>query len=355
MDKNILPPPDYDNQFKKLITAFFQQCIEFYLPQLMPLVDWAKGYEFLDNEIEQIRGDFEKEQKRITDKLAKVWLKDGSEKWVLIHLEVQSYFEKDFSKRMFIYYYRILETYNVDITALAIYVGDRIPKQFNKYEHAFVGTHIVYAFNTFVVRDWKNRKEELMDNENPFALATLACLYVMETKRNKNFDLRKNFKLQLARLCFERNYPKFKIYKLINFVWYIVSLPKNLQETFETEYHKIDNKNFPIMNYDGLDKGFQQFLEKKYYGRTVDEIIEEKELEIEERINKQVKARVKKQIKEQVKAQVREQQSEFLSQIEKSILNLHQEVKLDISTIAKCLELEESYVQKVIDEEQIEK
>jgi hypothetical protein len=46
--------------------------------------------------------------KRLADVLVKVFLKDGSEKWLLIHIEVQGYYEKEFGRRMFIYNYRIL-------------------------------------------------------------------------------------------------------------------------------------------------------------------------------------------------------------------------------------------------------
>ena len=41
------------------------------------------------------------------DKLVKIFLRDGSERWMLLHVEVQGNKEKDFARRMFEYFIRI--------------------------------------------------------------------------------------------------------------------------------------------------------------------------------------------------------------------------------------------------------
>jgi hypothetical protein len=50
--------------------------------------------------------------RRLADKLAQVWLRDGADAWVLVHVEVQGQEERAFAKRMFTYYYRILDRYD---------------------------------------------------------------------------------------------------------------------------------------------------------------------------------------------------------------------------------------------------
>lgn len=50
-------------------------------------IDWSHGYELLNKELQQIvprasRG------RRYVDLLVKVWRKDGTDAWVLIHVEV---------------------------------------------------------------------------------------------------------------------------------------------------------------------------------------------------------------------------------------------------------------------------
>jgi len=56
----------------------------------------------------------------VVDKLVKVFLLSGREKWVLIHIEVQGYPDADFEERMFIYYYCIFDKYKTKVVSLAI-------------------------------------------------------------------------------------------------------------------------------------------------------------------------------------------------------------------------------------------
>ena len=58
-----------------------------------------------------------KKGRRMADQIVKVILKDGVEKWILIHVEVQSENEADFSARMFQYFYRIYDMYEQKIVA----------------------------------------------------------------------------------------------------------------------------------------------------------------------------------------------------------------------------------------------
>ena len=62
----------------------------------------------------------EKKGNRSADQIVKVRLKDGHEQWILIHIEVQSTNEKDFSERMFQYFYRIYDAYAQEIVAMAV-------------------------------------------------------------------------------------------------------------------------------------------------------------------------------------------------------------------------------------------
>lgn len=66
----------------------------------------GKGYEFMDQEFQQIVRDAEL-GKRLADKLVKIWRKNGQLTLVLAHIEVQSQYESGFAQRMFVYNYRI--------------------------------------------------------------------------------------------------------------------------------------------------------------------------------------------------------------------------------------------------------
>ena len=87
------------------------------------VIDWARRYETLDKELQQVLRHAE-QGRRYVDKLVKVWLKNGEEKWLLIHIEVQVWKESDFAKRMYVYNYRIFDRYDKEVVSLAVLADD---------------------------------------------------------------------------------------------------------------------------------------------------------------------------------------------------------------------------------------
>ncbi len=79
-----------------------------FFPNIHKDIDFSKGYEFLEKELQKIIKT-SKTGRRYADKLVKVFLKNGSERWLLIHIEIQGYKEKKFPERMYTYNYRIFE------------------------------------------------------------------------------------------------------------------------------------------------------------------------------------------------------------------------------------------------------
>ena len=95
----------------------------------------------------------------------------------MIHVEVQSYKDHDFAKRMFQYYYRILDQYDKPITAFAIFADS--DKNFHPkyYEREFLGTRVHYSYNTYKIIDQDDAS--LKASNNPFAMAVLAAKLVL--------------------------------------------------------------------------------------------------------------------------------------------------------------------------------
>ena len=103
---------DFDSPWKEAIEFYPEDFLQLLFPQVHAAVDWNRGYEYLDKELQQIVRDSEL-GRRYVDKLVKVWLKDGEEKWILIHIEVQGDEEAEFSQRMFVYYIRLFDNYKM--------------------------------------------------------------------------------------------------------------------------------------------------------------------------------------------------------------------------------------------------
>ena len=94
--------------------------LKFFFEDAEKLFDMERGFQFLDKELEQLFPTEEIEAPKFVDKLVKVFTKTGEEDWILVHIEVQGYDDKDFAKRMFTYFYRILDKYGKPVTAIAI-------------------------------------------------------------------------------------------------------------------------------------------------------------------------------------------------------------------------------------------
>ncbi|MFD1413705.1 Rpn family recombination-promoting nuclease/putative transposase [Oceanobacillus jeddahense] len=100
--------PDYDGLWKKLIEELFQEFMVFFAPDLYPEIDFKQGVDFKNLELFQFVMKFKKGTK-YSDKIVKVHLKNGKEKYIFIHIEVQAVGKKEFSERMFKYFYRIYD------------------------------------------------------------------------------------------------------------------------------------------------------------------------------------------------------------------------------------------------------
>ena len=78
---------DYDGLWKKLIYELFEEFMLFFAPDLYEEIDFLKEPEFLQQELFQEIMQ-EKKGKQVADQIVKVFLKNGEEKWILIHIEV---------------------------------------------------------------------------------------------------------------------------------------------------------------------------------------------------------------------------------------------------------------------------
>jgi len=69
------------------------------------LFDFSKGIVFLDKELQQLfQPENEEYSPKVVDKLANVFTREGKEEWVLIHVEIQAVYRKDFTRRMYNYF-----------------------------------------------------------------------------------------------------------------------------------------------------------------------------------------------------------------------------------------------------------
>ncbi len=244
---------DFDSNWKFLIEKYYFQFIAFFIPDLYADIDTTRTPVFLDNELHLIWRSM-KTGLKMTDKLMKVWLKNGDEQWVLVHIEVQARFETLFSKRMFTISYRILDKHKVEPVGLAIFVDTPIPKDFDTYENKKYGTETRHKYNAYKVIE-QIESELLKRADNLFALVVLANLRTIQTKKEGSKFDRLAFKKHLYNLVIERNFEPQIYYDLLNFINYLIVLPELLQieyDNYSAEKTKKESKMMKLKPAPGM-------------------------------------------------------------------------------------------------------
>src|ERR1700712_783796 len=92
-----------DTLWKGILEDLFIHFLRFFFEDADSLFDLKKGFEYLDKEMEQISKADDPQSSKFLDKLVKVYTKEGEEQWVLVHVEVQGYTDKNFEERIFVY------------------------------------------------------------------------------------------------------------------------------------------------------------------------------------------------------------------------------------------------------------
>ncbi len=261
---------DYDGLWKNLIEELFQEFMEYFAQDLYPEIDFEKGADFLNLELFQFVIDSRK-GKNYTDKLVKVLLKNGEEKYVLIHIEVQTIGKQDFAERMFKYFYRIYDKYNHLIYSIALLTDASHQHHEDRFHYSFYGTELTYAYNTY--RFYGKDEGELKKPGNPFALAVLAGIYISKNtgRTDKDNGKKFQFKQKLISLAFEKySHREAYLAALLYFIDYTLQIPPEFQEKLYESLPIAQNEKE-----EGKIMGMEKLRDTPTFGRLFREIEEE--------------------------------------------------------------------------------
>ena len=227
-------PDDYDSPWKEAVESYFPEFIEFYFPDASQQIDWARGHVFLDQELRAVVQDAEL-GKRFVDKLAKVALRDGSERWVYVHLEVQGSAQAEFAERMFVYNYRLYDRYRQPVASLAVLADSTANWRPNHFGFAVLGCEHELRFPAVKLLDYAAQQDQLYSNPNPFALVTLAHLLTQATRQDMNARFAAKWKL--VQLLYQRGWDKQQVIDLFSVLDWMMRLPEQLKRSL---WHNIE-------------------------------------------------------------------------------------------------------------------
>jgi hypothetical protein len=274
---------DYDSPWKEGLDHYFEACLAFFFPLAHADIDWGRGFEMLDKELQKIIRQA-KHGRRVVDKLVKVWLKDGQEKWLLIHIEVQARRERDFPRRMYVYNYRLFDRYDKEVISLAILADDDPSWRPSQYGYSRWGFRTGIEFPVVKLLDYAAQEQVLEASANPFALLVLAHLKALETRRAPAD--RKAWKVRLVKGLYKRGLNAEDVRQLFRFIDWLLELPPALERMFREEIDRYEEEK--RMRYvptyeraartEGLLTGIRVSLQVKYGAEGLQLLPEIKEI-----------------------------------------------------------------------------
>jgi len=230
-------PDDYDSPWKDTVEHYFSAFMAFYFPDAFLEIDWSKGYTILDQELMAVVRDAEL-GKRFVDKLIRVLLQSGDEKWIYIHIEIQGTKQAEFAKRMFVYNYRLFDRYDRPIASMAVLADAQPDWKPASYGFEVLGCKHFLEFPVVKLTDYHNQLDKLLVADNIFAVVTAAHILTQRTR--KNDEERYKAKSLLMKLLYQRNWDKQKVIDLFYVIDWMMRLPEELEQQLWYEIEAIE-------------------------------------------------------------------------------------------------------------------
>jgi hypothetical protein len=237
---------DFDTAWKQALEWFFDPFLAFFFPIVHKAVDWSREPQFLDKELQKIVPEAEIGRGTV-DTLVRVWLLDGTEEWLLIHVEVQSQHDVAFPERMFIYNHRLSDRYGRMPVSIAILGDESSTWRPDSYLNGKLGCEIRFTFPIVKLIDYRNRESDLVVDQNPFAAVALAHLKALETRGDAT--ARYTDKLTLVKSLYDRGLNREKVLRLFRLMDWMLKLPPVLRRQFAEDIDMYEKeKQMPLLS-----------------------------------------------------------------------------------------------------------
>ncbi|HWE02594.1 MAG TPA: DUF4351 domain-containing protein [Tepidisphaeraceae bacterium] len=171
---------DHDRLFKELLTTFFIEFVELFLPEVAACMD-RDHLEFLDKEIFT---DIASGERHEVDLLVKTRIR-GQDVVFLIHVENQSRYEPGFAKRMFRYFARLYEKYGLPIFPVVLFSYDTPLRREPDHHRVEIQGHRVLDFTFRAIQLNQLNWRDYLRNPNPVANALMTKMRIVREDRPK--------------------------------------------------------------------------------------------------------------------------------------------------------------------------
>jgi len=252
--KEQIPPRRNDELLKGVFEDNFADFLRFLYPEADGQFDFSRGITFMNTELRAIVPNRERKGgHRMADLLAKVFMRDGAEKWILVHTEIEGGHASDFAFRMFQYYYRLLDEHEVPVETVVFFTGGTSQPRPAEYHHRTIDTRIHFLYRTYHILD--HSEEELLAMDNPFALIVLACQKSLLEGRVPDEELGRD-RLTIARALLRGGYDTDRVIRLMHFL-------KNFLYVRDPEINRTFDKNLIDFSGGTINMGVLEVLQSQ--------------------------------------------------------------------------------------------
>jgi hypothetical protein len=254
---------NYDSPWKEAVEHYFPEFMAFYFPDAYAGIDWSKEHVFLDQELRAVVQDAEL-GKRFVDKLVRVTLLNGDEKWIYIHVEVQGARQAEFAERMFVYNYRLYDRYRRPIASMAVLADEHANWRPDYFSYGVLGSETSIRFPIAKLTDYHDQLDNLLEADNSFAVVTATHILTQRTRRND--EERYQAKRLLVRLLYQRKWDKQRVINLFSVIDWMMRLPEELEQQLWQEIETLEENEkmqyVTSVERMGIAKGRQEGLLK---------------------------------------------------------------------------------------------
>jgi hypothetical protein len=172
--------PDNDKLFKELLSNLFIEFVDLFFPDLSQYLD-ATSVQLLDKELFVNVAAGETHEADLVIKAQY----QGQNTFFLVHIEAQAQYQKSFSQRMFSYFARLYDKYQLPVYPIAIFSYNSAQKQ-EPSEHVIAFPNFqVLQFNYRTVQLSRLAWRDYVNSANPVAAALMAKMKIAPQDRVK--------------------------------------------------------------------------------------------------------------------------------------------------------------------------
>jgi hypothetical protein len=230
-------PDQYDSPWKEALRVYLRPTLEFCFPRVAAAIDWRVDPEFLDRELQEITRDAALGEQRV-DMLVGVQLYDGTQEWILVHVEVQHQREVDLPERVYQYHHRVRDRWGYRVVSLVILADDESEWRPSSFEEELLGCRVRFEFPICKLLDLVEAAERASHTGQPSAVVILANWATQRTRQD--MPERRRWKWDLTRRLYDAGLDRNQILELYRLLDWLMRLPEGLEREYKEELREFE-------------------------------------------------------------------------------------------------------------------